>query len=328
MAIISRIEMLGILFGRSKKSNVDEAAQDVIAAPAPVDHQQEDPDNVSECKENKEDDFQVENESQEEEGEEKLPIATRTRSSRDSNNESGASADKVFPRPQDGLREDPTPQQRRAWSKEGACSSCGRKDHKRKSNRMCPFYRKDVVSSVTTERKKRAVRDEGEKGPTVSKKPVPVRKCKKGKWNRFGEGLKIPVPEGGGDGFYLGLHSTSSGNDGGGEESQDDEEKLEESLYYTPTVSPIRPDIKTTDLKGDMKGWVQVDVINKKYVPVIDMKSDEFKDNETEIEFAVRKPQCGPIQYETKPTVGMLIDKYLPPSFLEDVVKHSNDYVA
>ena len=63
---------------------------------------------------------------------------------------------------------------------------------------MCPFYRKDVVSSVTTERKKRAVRDEGEKGPTVSKKPVPVKKCKKGKWNRFGEGLKIPVPEGGG----------------------------------------------------------------------------------------------------------------------------------
>ena len=135
---------------------------------------------------NKEDDFQVENESQEVEWEDKLPIATRTRSSCDSNDELGASADKKFPHPQDGLREDPTPQQRCAWSKEGACSSCGGKDHKRKSNRMCPFYRKDVVSSVTTERKKRAVRDEGEKGPTVSKKPVPVKKCKKGKWNRFG----------------------------------------------------------------------------------------------------------------------------------------------
>eukprot|EP00957_Ditylum_brightwellii_P008998 680576-Ditylum_brightwellii.AAC.1 len=68
-----------------------------------------------------------------------------------------------------------------------------------------------------------------------------------------------------------------------------------------------------------MKGWVQVDVINKKYIPVNNMKSDEFKDNKTEIEFALRKPQHGPIQYEMKPRVGMLIDKYLPPSFLEDV---------
>ena len=49
------------------------------------------------------------------------------------------------------------------------------------------------------------MRDEGEKGPTVSKKPVPVKKCKKGKWNRFGEGLKIPVPEGGGGGILFGL---------------------------------------------------------------------------------------------------------------------------
>ena len=136
----------------------------MIAAPAPVDHQEEDPDNLPECQKNKEDDFQVENESQEVEGEEKLPIATRTRSSRDSNNESGASADKVFPRPQDGLRGDPTPQQRRTWSKEGACSSCGGKDHKRKSNRMCPFYRKDVVSSVTTEQKKGLCATKAKKG--------------------------------------------------------------------------------------------------------------------------------------------------------------------
>eukprot|EP00957_Ditylum_brightwellii_P014110 1063934-Ditylum_brightwellii.AAC.2 len=74
-----------------------------------------------------------------------------------------------------------------------------------------------------------------------------------------------------------------------------------------------------------MKGWVQVDVINKKYVSAIDMKSDEFKRNETEIEFAIQKQQHGLIQYETKPIVGMLIDKYLPPSCLEDVVKHSNE---
>eukprot|EP00957_Ditylum_brightwellii_P003513 266134-Ditylum_brightwellii.AAC.1 len=120
---------------------------------------------------NKEDNFQVENESQELEGEEKLPIATQTRSSRDCNDELGASADKIFLCPQDSLREDPAPQQRCAWSKEGACSSCGVKDHKRRSNRMCQFYCKDVISSVMTEQKKRAVRNKGKKGPTVSKKP-------------------------------------------------------------------------------------------------------------------------------------------------------------
>eukprot|EP00957_Ditylum_brightwellii_P103728 7902180-Ditylum_brightwellii.AAC.1 len=77
-----------------------------------------------------------------------------------------------------------------------------------------------------------------------------------------------------------------------------------------------------------MKGWVQVDVINKEYVPVIDIKSGKFKDNKAEIKFAVQKQQHGPIQYEMKPAVGMLIDKYLPPSFLEVVVKHLNDYAA
>eukprot|EP00957_Ditylum_brightwellii_P154020 11722838-Ditylum_brightwellii.AAC.1 len=81
---------------------------------------------------------------------------------------------------------------------------------------------------------------EQKKGPTLSKKPVPMKKCKKGKWSQFGKGMKIPVPEGE-DEFSLGLHSqdstvaTSSGNGGGLEESQDDEDKLKESLYYTPT---------------------------------------------------------------------------------------------
>eukprot|EP00957_Ditylum_brightwellii_P142593 10863932-Ditylum_brightwellii.AAC.1 len=63
------------------------------------------------------------------------------------------------------------PQQHHAQAKEGACSSCGGKDHKRRSTRMCPFYCKDVVSSIMTEPKKRAVRNKGKKGPTVSKKP-------------------------------------------------------------------------------------------------------------------------------------------------------------
>eukprot|EP00957_Ditylum_brightwellii_P156597 11918519-Ditylum_brightwellii.AAC.1 len=35
--------MLGLLFGRSKKRNVDKAPQDVAAAPAGLDPQEEDP---------------------------------------------------------------------------------------------------------------------------------------------------------------------------------------------------------------------------------------------------------------------------------------------
>eukprot|EP00957_Ditylum_brightwellii_P164102 12494911-Ditylum_brightwellii.AAC.1 len=74
------------------------------------------------------------------------------------------------------------------------------------------------------ERITRGCAQQRQKGSTLSKKPVPVKKCKKGRWSRFGEGVKIPVPE--------------EGNGGGLEENQD-EDKLKESLYYTPTVSSI-----------------------------------------------------------------------------------------
>eukprot|EP00957_Ditylum_brightwellii_P008969 678562-Ditylum_brightwellii.AAC.1 len=70
--------MLGLLFGQSKKRNVDKAPQDVAAAPAALDPQEEDPEYEPEGKKNKEDNLQVENESQEVETEEKLPEATRT----------------------------------------------------------------------------------------------------------------------------------------------------------------------------------------------------------------------------------------------------------
>eukprot|EP00957_Ditylum_brightwellii_P142008 10819380-Ditylum_brightwellii.AAC.1 len=115
-----------------KKTNVDTASQDVAAAPVPVEPQKEDPDNELKGKKPKEDGLQKENKSQEVEMDGKLLAATRTSSSCDSDNELGASAEKIFPHVQDGLKEDPTPQQCHAWTKEGACSSCGGKDHKRR----------------------------------------------------------------------------------------------------------------------------------------------------------------------------------------------------
>eukprot|EP00957_Ditylum_brightwellii_P202970 15332674-Ditylum_brightwellii.AAC.1 len=42
--------MLGLLFGQSKKRNVNEAPQDVAAAPASLDPQEEGPDNELEGK--------------------------------------------------------------------------------------------------------------------------------------------------------------------------------------------------------------------------------------------------------------------------------------
>eukprot|EP00957_Ditylum_brightwellii_P204042 15337346-Ditylum_brightwellii.AAC.1 len=115
------------------------------------------------------------------------------------------------------------------------------------------------------------------------------------------------------DEFSRWLHSqhdltaaTLSENCGGLQESKDEEEKLKELLYYTPTV----------------------DVTNKEYVPVISMKSDKFKDNKAEYQFTVQKQQRGLLQCEKKPAVGMLIDKYLPTSFSEDVYTTTIAYIA
>eukprot|EP00957_Ditylum_brightwellii_P095349 7263122-Ditylum_brightwellii.AAC.1 len=64
-------------------------------------------------------------------------------------------------------------------------------------------------------------------------------------------------------------------------------------------------------MKGDMKWWIQVDV---------------FKEDETEIQLGVRKKQAGPAVYEELPTMGIIVDKYLPDSFIFDMVKRSEDY--
>eukprot|EP00957_Ditylum_brightwellii_P184993 14088074-Ditylum_brightwellii.AAC.1 len=59
----------------------------------------------------------------------KLPAATTASLSYDSNDESDAGMQKN-PHSQDGISEDPTPQQCCTWAKEGTCSSYGGEDYK------------------------------------------------------------------------------------------------------------------------------------------------------------------------------------------------------
>eukprot|EP00957_Ditylum_brightwellii_P074552 5664545-Ditylum_brightwellii.AAC.1 len=83
--------------------------------------------------------------------------------------------------------------------------------------------------------------------------------------------------------------------------------KVEDSKFYSPTVTDIRPDVRTKEIKGDIKGWVQVDVVSVEYKPVIDLNLDKFKEDDTEIQFGVRKEQCGPMVYDELPTVGSIL---------------------
>ena len=68
--------MLGLIFGQSKKTNLDKAPQDVAAAPAPVGGQEQGPEIEPDGKETEEDDLQEENELEEKELDGKLPAAT------------------------------------------------------------------------------------------------------------------------------------------------------------------------------------------------------------------------------------------------------------
>ena len=65
--------MLGLIFGQSKKTNLDKAPQDVAAAPDPVGGQEQGPEIEPDGKENEEDDLQEENELEEKELDGKLP---------------------------------------------------------------------------------------------------------------------------------------------------------------------------------------------------------------------------------------------------------------
>eukprot|EP00957_Ditylum_brightwellii_P047800 3630957-Ditylum_brightwellii.AAC.1 len=72
----------------------------------------------------------------------------------------------------------------------------------------------------------------------------------------------------------------------------EEDEKVEDSKFHLPTVTEIRPDVRTKEMKGAMKGW----------------------------------EQHGPVVYGELPTVGSIVDKYLPDSFILEMVNHSEDH--
>eukprot|EP00957_Ditylum_brightwellii_P057011 4320342-Ditylum_brightwellii.AAC.1 len=84
--------------------------------------------------------------------------------------------------------------------------------------------------------------------------------------------------------------------------------KVEDSKFYSPAVIEIRPDVRTKEMKGDMKGWFQVDVVSVEYKPVINLDLGKFKEDETEIQFGIRKEQHGPVVYYEFPMVGSIVD--------------------
>ena len=51
-----------------------------------------------------------------------------------------------------------------------------------------------------------------------------------------------------------------------------------------------------TPLKGEYYRWLLIYVFNNNYVPVIDLNSEEFKQQETPIKFGISK-NSGPVGY-------------------------------
>eukprot|EP00957_Ditylum_brightwellii_P168007 12789402-Ditylum_brightwellii.AAC.1 len=51
--------------------------------------------------------------------------------------------------------------------------------------------------------------------------------------------------------------------------------KVEDSKFYSPAVTEIRSDVRTKEMKEDIKGWVQVDVVSVEYKPVIYLDLDK-----------------------------------------------------
>ena len=88
-------------------------------------------------------------------------------------------------------------------------------------------------------------------------------------------------------------------------------DRASQSDFHTPTVTACRPDIKITPPKVEGYGWLLIDVVNKNHVLVIDLNSEEFKQQETPIKFGVRKKQQGPVRYEEEPSIGMILDMYV-----------------
>eukprot|EP00957_Ditylum_brightwellii_P159621 12150466-Ditylum_brightwellii.AAC.1 len=119
-----------------------------------------------------------------------------------------------------------------------------------------------------------AKKDHKRRRPTISTKAIPVNKeSEKAKSRRHGDSsvhIKPPVAS-----------------------VEEDEASLEDKkltlLSSASTITEITPDVRTKEMKGDMKEWVQVDVVSVDCKPMINLDFDKFKEDETEIQFAIRK---------------------------------------
>jgi len=111
--------------------------------------------------------------------------------------------------------------------------------------------------------------------------------------------------------------------------SQQQEEAAKESRYYTPTVYDCGDTISFNDIeKGEFKDWVIVDYCSKgDYVPVFDLKSDDFVSTQTSLKLGIRKQQRGPMKFVEEPAVGTILDRFFPDFFIKETVENSNDYV-
>ena len=66
-----------------------------------------------------------------------------------------------------------------------------------------------------------------------------------------------------------------------------------QSYFYNFLATAFWPDIKITPLKVEGGSWLLIYVVNKNYVPVIDLNSEEVKHQETPIKFLIRGGKMG-----------------------------------
>ena len=105
---------------------------------------------------------------------------------------------------------------------------------------------------------------------------IPSRTAKKKTWQMYGESEQICAPE------------PDSNAADCPELDSNAADRATQSDFFTPAVTAGRPDIKMTPLKVEDEGWLLIDVVNKNYVPVTDLNSEEFKHQETPVKFRIK----------------------------------------
>ena len=243
---------------------------------------------------------------------------------------------------QKGILPEPSAQQRRQWSKEGLCTMCGGSDHKRRSNKQCKFYGRPTSCEKGKHDKPKKLKKLPPQKTTPTAPKAPKAASKGGGWLKWASSIHIQVPllplwpsnlkegsqsEAGENTNESTNEKTSSSSSSS--KSQQQEEAAKESCYYTPTVYDCGDTISFNDIeKGEFKDWVIVDYCSKgDYVPVFDLKSDNFVSTQTSLKLGIRKQQRGPMKFVEEPAVGTILDRFFPDFFIKETVENSNDYV-